>query len=172
VSNEYFAENLQKIALTDEHHRQRVEFAQNHLNMNWDNVIFVDEKVFSSSSHSRKPLWRINGTRYDPNKVLHQTRSGRITCGYWGYITAAGPGELVEVSPRMNAVEYVQVLDHLHTCLQMTYGEDFPDEIWMVQDNSSVHTSRFVREWFEENPTYRLIRWPSKSPDLNPIENM
>jgi hypothetical protein len=161
-----------KIALTDEHRRQRVEFAQNHLNMNWDNVIFVDEKVFSSSSHSRKPLWRINGTRYDPNKVLHQTRSGRITCGYWGYITAAGPGELVEVSPRMNAVEYVQVLDHLHTCLQMTYGEDFPDEVWMVQDNSSVHTSRLVREWFEENPTYRLIPWPSKSPDLNPIENM
>ncbi|KAH0819036.1 hypothetical protein GEV33_003755 [Tenebrio molitor] len=59
-----------------------------------------------------------------------------------------------------------------HTCLQMTYGEDFPDEIWMVQDNSSVHTSRLVMEWFEENPTYKLIPWPSKSPDLNPIENM
>jgi hypothetical protein len=23
-----------------------------------------------------------------------------------------------------------------------------------------------------ENPTYKLIPWPSKSPDLNPIENM
>jgi hypothetical protein len=51
----------------------------------------------------------------------------------------------------------------------MTYGEDFPDEIWMVQDNSSVHTSRLVMEWFEENPTHKLIPWPSKSPDLNPM---
>jgi lipopolysaccharide assembly outer membrane protein LptD (OstA) len=89
-----------KIALTDEHRKKRIEFAQkNHVNMNWDNVIFIDEMVFSSSCHSRKPLWRINGTRYDPNKVLHETRSGRITCGYWGNMTVAGPSELVEVNP-------------------------------------------------------------------------
>jgi hypothetical protein len=72
----------------------------------------------------------------------------------------------------MNTVEYFQVLDHLHSCLQMAYGEFFLDQIWMVQDNSSVHTSRLVREWLEKNPTYRLILWPSKSPDLNPIDNM
>jgi hypothetical protein len=84
-----------KIALTDEHRRKRIEFAQNHRDMNWDNVI---EIVFSSSCHSRKPLWRINGTRYDPNKVLHETRSGRIS-GYWGNMTVAGPSELVEVNP-------------------------------------------------------------------------
>jgi hypothetical protein len=42
----------------------------------------------------------------------------------------------------------------------------------MVQDNRSVHTSRIVREWLEKNPTYRLILWPSKPPNLNPIDNM
>jgi hypothetical protein len=49
VSNEYFAENLQKKLPLP------IKFAENHVNMNWNNVLFVDEKVFSSSIHHTIP---------------------------------------------------------------------------------------------------------------------
>jgi hypothetical protein len=49
VSNEYFAENLQKKLPLP------IKFAENHVNMNWNNVHFVDEKVFSSSIHHTIP---------------------------------------------------------------------------------------------------------------------
>jgi arsenate reductase-like glutaredoxin family protein len=39
------------------------------------------------------------------------------------------------------------------------------------QDNCSVHTARKVTEWFE-NHNINVLDWASRSPDLNPIENM
>lgn len=41
-----------------------------------------------------------------------------------------------------------------------------------MQDNCSIHTARIVRTWFEEQADIELLHWPSKSCDLNPIENV
>jgi hypothetical protein len=43
---------------------------------------------------------------------------------------------------------------------------------WIFQqDNSSVHASEMVRNWFREHEI-RVLDWPSISQDLNPIENL
>lgn len=47
-----------------------------------------------------------------------------------------------------------------------------PQPILLVQDNCSIHNYRVARNWFEEHPLITPIRWPSRSPDLNPIENI
>lgn len=47
-----------------------------------------------------------------------------------------------------------------------------PAPIVLVQDNSAVHTARLVTAWLEDHPEIEVLRWPSKSPDLNPIENV
>jgi transposase len=43
---------------------------------------------------------------------------------------------------------------------------------WIFQqDNASIHTLGFTKNWFEANND-QVIEWASKSPDLNPIENL
>ncbi|KAK9687872.1 Transposase [Popillia japonica] len=47
-----------KIELTNEHAENRVRFARQNAGRDWQNVIFSDEKVFSTSDDSPKVLWR------------------------------------------------------------------------------------------------------------------
>lgn len=50
----------------------------------------------------------------------------------------------------------------------------FPDEdfVYIVEDNSPIHTARIVREWYAAHPRLQRLQWPAKSPDLNIIENV
>jgi DDE superfamily endonuclease len=48
----------------------------------------------------------------------------------------------------------------------------FPTGFKFVQDNSSVHTAKVIRRWFQDQPQIDKIDWPPKAGDLNPIENI
>src|SRR3979490_2058939 len=71
-----------------------------------------------------------------------------------------GVGKLTEIEGRMDAEQYVEILDdHL-----------LPSIIFQ-QDNDPKHTSRKARNWMEENDI-TLLDWAPQSPDLNPIEHL
>lgn len=91
----------------------------------------------------------------------------------WGWISAHCPGELVEVSPHMNADEYINILENvLLPSVRNIYTEAEVPRFRLVQDNSAVHTARIVKEWFAHHPEIVVLDWPAKSPDLNLIENV
>lgn len=161
-----------KPLLSARHKEQRLQFAREYLNYDFSRAIFSDEKVFVSSADGRLSLWRPNNTRYLERNILPSRRSGRISFGVWGWMSASGPGELAEISGRMNSEQYTSILDEvLLPSLNVYFPELMP--IDFVQDNSGVHNSRFTQAWFSRNRNFvNSLPWPPKSPDLNPIENL
>ncbi|KAK9732053.1 hypothetical protein QE152_g13211 [Popillia japonica] len=95
------------------HAEERLNFAINNLQRDWSAVIFTDEKVFSTSQQSRKLVWRPNGTRFEPNNIAPVRRSSRISLAYWGWISSAGPGEIARIDTKMNAEQYIRVLEDI-----------------------------------------------------------
>ncbi len=83
----------------------------------------------------------------------------------WGCFSAKGPGRLICVKERMNGAKYRDILSEnllpSARALKMKRG-------WVFQhDNDPKHTARATKEDIS-----RSWSRPSKSPDLNPIENL
>lgn len=158
--------------LTQDQKDRRVEFCELHYGIDWDLVIFSDEKTFKSCNDRAKSLWRPKNQRYNPLYIQETSFSGRITCGVWGYITKGGVGELCEISAHMNSEEYTTILEEVFLpTLNITYG-DSAHELTFQQDNARMHTSYHTQAWFTSHPEIIRLQWPVKSPDLNLIENV
>lgn len=158
--------------LTDEQKERRVEFCEENYGIDWDFVIFSDEKTFKSCNDRAETLYRPKKQRYNPIYVQETTYSGRITCGVWGFVTRGGVGELTEITAHMNSVEYTSILEDVFLpSINATYG-DSAEEFTFQQDNAAMHTSYHTRAWFAAHPEVTCLDWPVKSPDLNVIENV
>ncbi|XP_063388038.1 uncharacterized protein LOC134673927 [Cydia fagiglandana] len=68
-----------KPALTQRHIDERLHFAVTNRNKNFDDDIFMDNKIFSSSDNGRLALWKPDNTRYHARHLVPDRRSGRIT---------------------------------------------------------------------------------------------
>lgn len=100
-------------------------------------------------------VWRPKGERFSSIYVKPLRQSGRITQNSWGW--HGGRGELVPLTRNLNADLYVELLDeHLYPALRRV----FPGrgQIFVIEDNSPVHTAHIVREWYDRHP--RLVRLP------------
>ena len=87
----------------------------------------------------------------------------------WGCIGWNGVGVLSEVEGRMDAEQYVTILEG--ALLQSMEDSGIPaDEVIFQQDNDPKHTSRRAQIWLEEQDI-KLLDWPAQSPDLSPIKH-
>ena len=87
----------------------------------------------------------------------------------WGCINAKGVGFLTKVEGRLNGEGYINILKNV--LISTTHLLTITSGWIFQQDNATCHTSRLVREWFNDEQI-TVMDSPAQSTDLNPIENL
>ncbi|KAK3895452.1 hypothetical protein Pcinc_000794 [Petrolisthes cinctipes] len=163
-----------KPVLAGRNNEDRIAFTRQYIDLPiefWQRVIFCDEKVFSSEGLRPQSVWRRINTRYKEENIVPSSRSDRITGGVWGWIAWSGVGEIVEINGCLTSAEYVNILEDVFLpSVRAVFAEEEALHVYLAQDNSPIHSGRVVSDWFASHPEVTLLDWPSRSPDLNPIE--
>ncbi|KAK3550480.1 hypothetical protein QTP86_029423, partial [Hemibagrus guttatus] len=155
------------------HVRARLKFAREHLDdpeEDWENLIWSDEtkiELFGKNSTCR--VWRRKNAELHPKNTIPTVKHGGGNIMLWGCFSAKGPGRLIRVKERMNGAMYREILSKnllpSARALKMKCG-------WVFQhDNDPKHTARATKEWLRKKH-FKVLEWPSQSPDLNLIENL
>ncbi len=162
-----------KPLLSTGHKKKRLAFALKYQHWtveDWKRVIWSDEtKVNRIGSDGQEYVWKKKGQGLISREVKGTVKFGGGSLMVWGCIGWNGVGVLSEVEGRMDAEQYVAILEQ--GLLQSMEESGIPeDDIIFQQDNHPKHTSRRAQKWFEEQDI-KLLDWPAQSPDLNPIEH-
>lgn len=164
-----------KQKLTDEQMLYRLAFAEDNMHRDWEEVIFSDECVFSSVNDGPVRVFRPPGTRHNAEYVAGAYRSGRVSVSCWGWMSTRGIGMLHRIEPGPNGRgltggQYVHILENI---MVPSVRVLHPDGVFhFQQDQSPVHQSQLVQEWFARQDQIELLDWPPCGADLNPIENV
>lgn len=173
VENGLFGRRPAKKPLLSRKNRlARLEFAKNHQNWStemWKKVVFSDESKFNlfrsdGICHVRRP----SGQRLNPKYTCPTVKHGGGSVMVWGCFSGYGMGPLHRITGNMDRFMYKDILE---TRLEPYTDDIMPLRFIFQQDNDPKHSSKLVKGWFLENKI-NVLKWPSQSPDLNPIENL
>lgn len=147
----------------------RKKFAVDHIHWTnkWRKIIFSDEKKFNlDGPDGFAYYWHDLRTE---EKIFSKRQSGGGSVMIWGAIGYQKKMPLSFISTKMNAIQYQEmVCPHFPA-----YGYECAGLGWQFQqDNAPVHKARSTLEYFAKHGVQLFDNWPSKSPDMNIIENV
>jgi transposase len=163
-----FGKMKSKPQLTEKHKKARLEFARKYMlgSEFWKSVIFSDEKKFNlDGPDGLHSYW--HDIRKEPELLSRRVQGGGSVI-IWAGFGYRGITDIGFVKPKSKSHDYQEML---HQQL-LPVARNIGGKNWIFQqDNASIHNSRSTKSWFSKHKV-RVLDWPSKSPDLNPIENL
>ena len=162
-----------RIPLNRNHCQTRYQWAVEHLRwtrLDWRPVLFTDESRYCLDYTDRRArVWRRPGERFHAQNIAEHDRYGGGSIMVWGGISWYGRTDLIVFNRGVLTAERYrdEVLDPHVRLFAGAVGDGFI----LMDDNARPHTARIVQEYLEMEGIERLD-WPSRSPDLNPIEHM
>jgi transposase len=159
---------LTKPQLSVKHKQARLDWAREHMSWTdeWLNVIFTDEKKFNLDGPDGW-MYYYHDLRKE-QQLLSKRQMGGGSVMIWAGIGYNGILDVCFVPQRMNSQNYAQILDEY----LLPKAEEVAGDQWTLQqDNAPCHSSKATTKWLQDRQI-RSISWPSRSPDLNIIENI
>jgi len=163
-----YTKRLGKPTLKPMHKQARIEWAKLHMEygQKWRNVIWSDEKKFNLDGPDGMQYYWAD-LRKEP-EIFSKNVHGGGSVMVWAAFSWNGTTDIVFIDGRLNSLGYRKVLeDHL-----LPKAAEIGGQEWIFQqDNAAIHTARVLLDWFSVTGINQM-KWPAKSPDLNPIENL
>ncbi|KAL4469183.1 hypothetical protein ABPG72_008923 [Tetrahymena utriculariae] len=153
------------LPLTQTHKLNRLDWGlkrQDYKSNYWSKVVFTDECILSKSCF-RRFIWS-KDKQSIPKDLCIEKNKWSLRIHVYGAISRDGPVSFQLLQGTIDSIAYIEVLKQ--------FKKDCTKSPFIYQqDGARAHQSKATSEWLEENQ-FKLLDWPSHSPDLSPIENI
>ena len=144
--------------LSQRHRKDRLRFARVIKNLDWNDVIFSDEKRFRLRPDGLRRIWRHPGCA----RPIQQTEKfGGGSIMVWGAIRSDGRLIVLPCSDNMDRWEYQDIIEKAMDTGLFWWGNDVKVTCFQ-HDRAAPHRSAYTRAFFEFNHI-DVLDWPAQS---------
>ena len=156
---------LSKPLLTLKHQQDRLRWAKQVQNQDWNNVIASDETTFRLTT-IRRMHWQVPG-----NRTIKRTVKFPLKINVWDCMATKGFGIIILFKQDLHSHFLCNEIyrNGLLPTARNVYGRS--KEWLLMEDKDPEHRSRLSRYWKVQR-RIKELPWAASSPDMNPMENL